>query len=130
MKVFNKSEYLEKMASIRKSNESMTIVAMYNSIIGGVVTDESLMTVPVDDRIVGRGHAVFDTCTFYNGYLYRLTSHLKRFMTSAKEARIPLPYSGGEDGNIEKMRETDPPDRCDFKITTRECSVLPLSWKW
>ena len=40
--------------------------AMYSSVYGGIVTDESLMCVPMDDHMVHRGHAVFDTACVVN----------------------------------------------------------------
>ena len=36
-------------------------LAFYSSELGGIVTDPALMVVSVDDHLVHRGHAVFDT---------------------------------------------------------------------
>jgi 4-amino-4-deoxychorismate lyase len=66
--------------------------AMYSSLLGGIVTDPALMVLPLDDHMVHRGHAVFDTAMVVNGMMYQLDAHLERFLRSAEMARIPLPY--------------------------------------
>jgi 4-amino-4-deoxychorismate lyase len=72
--------------------KSTNFAAMYSSILGGIVTDPALMVLPLDDHMVHRGHAVFDTAAIVNGQLYQLDPHLERFLRSAEMARIPLPY--------------------------------------
>jgi 4-amino-4-deoxychorismate lyase len=49
------------------------------------------MVLPLDDHMVHRGHAVFDTAAIINGMMYQLDAHLERFLRSAEMARIPLP---------------------------------------
>jgi 4-amino-4-deoxychorismate lyase len=66
--------------------------AMYSSVLGGIVTDPALMVVPLDDHMVHRGHAVFDTATLTQGMLYQLDPHLERFVKSAEGARVVSPY--------------------------------------
>jgi 4-amino-4-deoxychorismate lyase len=66
--------------------------AMYSSVLGGIVTDPAMMILPLDDHMVHRGHAVFDTATLAGGMLYQLDPHLDRLLRSAESARIPLPF--------------------------------------
>src|SRR5918999_4885337 len=66
--------------------------AMYSSVLGGIVTDPAAMVLPLDDHMVHRGHAVFDTATLTHGMLYQLDPHLDRLLRSAELARIPLPF--------------------------------------
>jgi 4-amino-4-deoxychorismate lyase len=66
--------------------------AMYSSVLGGIVTDPALMVLPLDDHMVHRGHAVFDTATLTHGMLYQLDPHLDRLLRSAEGARIALPF--------------------------------------
>jgi 4-amino-4-deoxychorismate lyase len=66
--------------------------AMYSSVLGGIVTDPALMVLPLDDHMVHRGHAVFDTAALTQGMLYQLDAHLDRLIKSAGGARIPLPF--------------------------------------
>lgn len=67
--------------------------AMYSSVLGGIVTDPAYMVLPLDDHMVHRGHAVFDTAMIVNGHLYQLDAHLERLLRSAEMARLSLPYS-------------------------------------
>lgn len=46
------------------------------------------MVVPIDDHMVHRGHAVFDTANVKSGKVYGLDFHLDRLLKSAKAARI------------------------------------------
>jgi 4-amino-4-deoxychorismate lyase len=72
--------------------KAASFYAMYSSVLGGIVTDPALMVLPLDDHMVHRGHAVFDTAMIVNGNLYQLDAHLERFLRSAEMARIPLPF--------------------------------------
>jgi len=84
----------EAMARLQQGvhEKSANFAAMYSSVLGGIVTDPALMVLPLDDHMVHRGHAVFDTAALVNGQLYQLDPHLERFLRSAEMARIPLPY--------------------------------------
>lgn len=64
---------------------------------------QELMTVPIDDHAIVRGHACFDTASLVGGRLYRLRIHLERLIASAASARLPLPYAGDAEANIAKM---------------------------
>jgi 4-amino-4-deoxychorismate lyase len=65
---------------------------MYSSLLGGIVTDPALVTVPFDDHMVHRGHGVFDTASLVEGRLYNANKHLDRLLRSAELARIELPF--------------------------------------
>src|ERR1043166_2358469 len=73
--------------------KSQNFYAMYSSVLGGIVTDPALMVLPLDDHMVHRGHAVFDTATLTRGMLYQLDPHLDRLIRSAEGARIPPPFA-------------------------------------
>ena len=77
--------------------------AFYSSVADAITTNVSLMTLPVDDHAIVRGHAVFDTCTLAAGRMYRLGIHLQRFLQSARAARIPLPYGDDDAANVRQM---------------------------
>src|SRR4030067_1100796 len=72
--------------------KSGNFFAMYSSILGGIVTDPALMVLPLDDHMVHRGHAVFDTATLTHGMLYQLDPHMDRFLRSGEWARFPLRF--------------------------------------
>src|SRR4249919_1170044 len=83
------------LACLRQSvhAKATNFYAMYSSVLGGIVTDPALMVLPLDDHMVHRGHAVFDTATLTHGRLYQLDPHLDRLIRSADGARIALPFS-------------------------------------
>jgi 4-amino-4-deoxychorismate lyase len=68
-------------------------LAFYSSVYGGIVTNELLMSIPMDDHLCHRGHAVFDTATVENGFLYNLDVHLARILKSAEMAGIKHTFS-------------------------------------
>jgi 4-amino-4-deoxychorismate lyase len=85
----------EAIAGLQQSvhAKAANFYAMYSSVLGGIITDPALMVLPLDDHMVHRGHAVFDTAAIVNGMLYQLDPHLERFLRSAEMARIPLPFA-------------------------------------
>mmetsp|Transcript_20526 Transcript_20526/g.57740 ORF Transcript_20526/g.57740 Transcript_20526/m.57740 type:complete len:355 (+) Transcript_20526:79-1143(+) len=94
-----------KAARLRRNPEKPPIAAMYSSLVDGIVTDPELMTLPLDDHAIVRGHAIFDTATLANGRVYRLGPHLDRLFASAKDARLKLPFGPTEEEN--RARITD-----------------------
>ncbi|GBG63559.1 hypothetical protein CBR_g38626 [Chara braunii] len=66
--------------------------AMYSSVIGGVTTDPSAMLISLDDHMVHRGHAVFDTAMVVGGYAHGLEAHLDRLFRSMAMARLSPPF--------------------------------------
>ena len=69
--------------------------AFYSTELGSVTTAPELMVVPIDDHMIVRGHAVFDTVSLVGGRLYRLDVHLERLLDSAAAARLALPFGDG-----------------------------------
>lgn len=67
--------------------------SFYSSIFNGITTNPAMMTVPMDDHMVHRGHGVFDTAIISGGCAYQLDQHIARLKRSAEKARIPLTYS-------------------------------------
>jgi 4-amino-4-deoxychorismate lyase len=72
----------------RNSGRSSYPAAMYSSVVGGIILDPAMMSLPIDDHMVHRGHGVFDTAMLLDGCLYELDAHLDRFLRSAAKARI------------------------------------------
>ena len=85
----------EGVARLRNANTYQKIYSFYSSVLQGITTEPALMTVPIDDHMVHRGHAVFDTCSVKNGFAYGLSFHLDRFLDSARKCRIK-PYADKE----------------------------------
>ena len=70
--------------------------AMYSSVYDGIVTDPLLMMVPVDDHMVHRGDAVFETLKCVGGNIYNMPAHLERLASSARGLSLNLPCSEKE----------------------------------
>lgn len=70
--------------------------AFYSSVLGGITTEPALMSLPIDDHMVHRGHGVFDTAIVVEGTVYQLDHHVARLLRSAKRARIPPGYSANK----------------------------------
>lgn len=89
--IFTTDEAIARLSQVVHS-KAVNFYSMYSSVLGGIVTDPALMVLPLDDHMVHRGHAVFDTATLTHGMLYQLDPHLDRLLRSADLARISLPF--------------------------------------
>ncbi|MED5580335.1 MAG: aminotransferase class IV [Nitrospinota bacterium] len=94
-KVLNESELLDNLRKIREGKDS-GYSAFYSSQLGGIVKEDSLMVIPFDDHMVHRGHGIFDTAAIVNGKVYDLHAHLDRFLISAQNSKLELPFSKEE----------------------------------
>jgi 4-amino-4-deoxychorismate lyase len=90
-RTFTTNEAISRLSQVIHP-KAVNFYSMYSSVLGGIVTDPALMVVPLDDHMVHRGHAVFDTATLTQGMLYQLDPHVDRLLRSAELARIPLPF--------------------------------------
>ena len=86
----------------------MKIASMYNSYIDRILVGDAaaLFNIPIDDHIIVRGHAVFDTATIVNGCLYRHRIHIDRLFESAAKAGLDLEFlvEPEHKGDIENRR--------------------------
>ncbi|CAM9472246.1 unnamed protein product [Pylaiella littoralis] len=89
--ILQQDELLERLRAAVPANPGWR--SFYSSLAGGIVTDSALMLLPIDDHMVHRGHAVFDTCNVHNGRAYGLHFHLDRFLKCAATARIEHSYT-------------------------------------
>ena len=90
-KVLTESELLKNLSKIREGKDS-GYSAFYSSQLGGIIKEDSLMVIPFDDHMVHRGHGIFDTAAIANGKVYDLDAHLDRFIISAKNSKLLLPF--------------------------------------
>lgn len=92
--LLSSSEVIEGFRRSRETYKSkQKYLAMYSSLFVGITTDPAVMVIPMDDHMVHRGHAVFDTAAIVDGYLYELDQHLDRIIGSAAMAKINLPFN-------------------------------------
>ena len=94
-KVVSRSEWLELLPQLDKK-----LYAMYSSVTDCIVTDQSVMNVPVDDHMVHRGDGVFESFKCVNGSLYNLEDHLERLNCSCEALDIELPVPLDQMGDI------------------------------
>lgn len=121
-------------ANVQNTTHHQGYRAMYSSILGGITTDAALMVLPLDDHMVHRGHAVFDTAVISDGYLYELDTHLDRLLRSASMAKITPPLtrqklrdilvktvavSKVKDGSLRYWLSAGPGG---FSLSSRECT--------
>ncbi|MCL7026913.1 hypothetical protein MKW94_023861 [Papaver nudicaule] len=92
--LLSSSQVMEKLKAYRGNQKSkQNYLAMYSSVVGGITTDSEAMVIPMDDHMVHRGHGVFDTAAIMDGHLYELDQHIDRFLRSATNAKINLPFN-------------------------------------
>ena len=77
----------------RLPNRDKKLYAMYSSVTDCIVTDQSVMAVPVDDHVVHRGDGVFESIKCINGSIYNLEDHLARLERSCDALGIAPPVS-------------------------------------
>ncbi len=82
--------------SLRRDRYGDRYLAMYSSLLGGIVTDPALMLVPIDDHMVHRGDAVFEALKCVDGAIYQLEPHLDRLARSAAPIGLVPPLTRAE----------------------------------
>lgn len=90
-RLLSPQDVFESLQSSAHAHARRHHAAFYSSDLGGITTHPGLMVLQVDDRMVHRGHAVFDAALIVDGHAYQLDRHLDRLLRSAYRAGIPLP---------------------------------------
>lgn len=72
------------------------LYAMYSSVTDCIVTDQSIMMLPIDDHMVHRGDGVFESFKCIDGSIYNLEDHLERLERSGSQLGITLPVPRNE----------------------------------
>jgi hypothetical protein len=91
MMIFHGLQCLRALVDSVHSDAVSYFKSFYSSVLGGITTHQSFMSIPVDDHMVHRGHAVFDTAIVAGGHIYQLEQHLDRLLESASRVRITPP---------------------------------------
>lgn len=105
MKTYTVRDFPELAERLRKPF-TRNYYAMYSTVIGGIVTDPSLMTLPIDDHMVHRGDGLFETFKCVNGSIYNLDGHLAR-LAHGEEAlffTLPMPKAELVDAVVQTIR--------------------------
>lgn len=77
----------------RLPQKDKKLYAMYSSVVDCIVTEQAVMSVPVDDHMVHRGDGVFESFKCVDGSIYNLEDHLSRLERSCATLGIELPVS-------------------------------------
>lgn len=93
--VLGPSEWLARLPNTDKK-----LYAMYSSVADCIVTDQSVMAVPVDDHMVHRGDGVFESFKCLGGSIYNLGDHLARLERSCAAIGLGLPVPLDEMADI------------------------------
>jgi branched-chain amino acid aminotransferase len=80
----------------RLPSQEKKLYAMYSSVTDCIVTDQSVMCVPVDDHMVHRGDGVFESFKCLDGNIYNLEDHMARLERSCAALGIELPAAHDE----------------------------------
>jgi branched-subunit amino acid aminotransferase/4-amino-4-deoxychorismate lyase len=91
MRIISATEFPAVLSSLRRPYHDKCY-AMYSSLWGGVVTDPTLMVVPVDDHMVHRGDGIFEAFKCVSGSIYNLDAHMDRLRNSAAGLAFQLPW--------------------------------------
>ncbi len=76
------------------------LYAMYSSVTDCIVTDQSLMMLPVDDHMVHRGDGIFESFKCVGGCIYNIEAHLERLERSCGRFGFALPVPLDEMADI------------------------------
>jgi 4-amino-4-deoxychorismate lyase len=68
-----------------------TYFAFYSSVLKGITTNPSLMTVPIDDHLVHRGDGVFEALKCKNNGIFLWSAHKERMLKSAMGLGLKVP---------------------------------------
>ena len=94
IKVLSREDLFEQLPLLKQPYHA-DYLAMYSTVLGGVVTDPTVMTVPIDDHMVHRGDGIFETFKCVEGGLYNLEGHLSRLLRSTQDLAFVLPLTVG-----------------------------------
>ena len=105
------------------------LYAMYSSVTDCIVTDPSVMVVPVDDHIVHRGDGVFESFKCLDGNLYNLRAHLERLQDSC--AALDISYKQAleeiEQVVIQTVRAGNQPNALVRLLVSRGCGTMGVN---
>jgi len=85
-------EVIDRLLNLRQPYLS-DYLAMYSSWYGGIVTDPSLMMVPIDDHLINRGDGVFEVFKCVDWNMYALGRHLDRMKWGMEQLGLKCPVA-------------------------------------
>jgi len=65
-------------------------LAFFSSQINGFITDPAFMTVHIQDKIIHRSYAVFETAKIFGNKIFQLDKHIDRFFSSLEILNLSI----------------------------------------
>jgi branched-subunit amino acid aminotransferase/4-amino-4-deoxychorismate lyase len=84
------------VSRLSKHPAQQNYLAMYSSWSNAIVTNPSLMMIPLDDHMVHRGDGVFEAIKMVGGKIYLLDAHLARLRKSMEMISLAAPMPEAE----------------------------------
>jgi branched-subunit amino acid aminotransferase/4-amino-4-deoxychorismate lyase len=72
---------------------SKNYLCFFSSHLKAFVTDPLFMTIPLEDKMIHRGYAVFETTKIFGNNIYQLDKHIQRLLTSIKYINLKSMYT-------------------------------------
>jgi branched-chain amino acid aminotransferase len=93
--VVTTEEWLKKLMTMSREGVRH-VTAFYEHRMGAICRDSRLLLVPLDDHMVHRGDAVFESLSFIDGRIIQLDAHLERMKHSSESLALQPPCSWKE----------------------------------
>ena len=93
--VLDAAAWAEKLMNLPREG-ARSVTAFYEHRVGAICTDTRLLLVPLDDHMVHRGDAIFESLTLLEGRIVQLDAHLARMRGSAEKLELMPPCSWDE----------------------------------
>ena len=96
--VLDSAAWVEKLMGLPRHG-ARSVTAFYEHRMGAICTDARCLLVPLDDHMVHRGDAIFESITLLQGRVLQIDAHLARMRGSSEKLELTPPVSW------EEMRE-------------------------
>jgi branched-chain amino acid aminotransferase len=93
--VLSSEDWYEKLMSLPRMGAG-SVTAFYEHRMGGICLEPRFLLAPMDDHMVHRGDAVFESLAFRNGGIVQLDAHIERMKHSAERLFLVPPLSWEE----------------------------------
>ncbi|MBQ4616426.1 MAG: aminotransferase class IV [Mailhella sp.] len=85
--VYDSAAWSEKLMALPREG-ARSVTAFYEHRMGAICTDARFLLVPLDDHMVHRGDAIFESLTLLQGRVLQLDAHLARMRGSAEKLEL------------------------------------------
>jgi branched-subunit amino acid aminotransferase/4-amino-4-deoxychorismate lyase len=75
---------------------SKDLLCFFSSHLGAFITDPLFMNISLEDKMIHRGYAVFDTAKIFENKVYQLDNHVNRFLESIEYINLKPKYKKTE----------------------------------